>query len=251
MIKKTQHARDSAAGAARIEADNDATGLPRDISLEQAVIGAVLAMPAVVVNVVDILEPRHFYINVHAEIFAAILTLHSAGKHADPFTLSGLLQHCEGPFEDCKTIKQYLVALGARAGIPKRIREYALELIELDKRRHAKAALEQLAARTQDRKSNPSIEDLLGEASQQLDTIRTTDNDSLPFVRNWATPRPPIEMLVPNIGIPMREVTLLQGVGGAGKTTLGMQVLLHGTQMKRCRWRPNTASNSRARLTGA
>lgn len=84
-------------------ADIDGKIAPRDIELEQAVLGALMLESDAYINVCDILKPQCFYEPAHQKIFEAIQSLGAANKPIDLLTvteqlrLNGTLEFVGGP----------------------------------------------------------------------------------------------------------------------------------------------------------
>ncbi len=65
---------------------------PQSIELEKSVLGAMLIDKRGVDEVIDILEPMHFYLPEHQEIYSAIIELFQAGDPIDILTVSDKLR---------------------------------------------------------------------------------------------------------------------------------------------------------------
>lgn len=65
---------------------------PADPEAEQSVLGAILVRPAVMDQVVDILDPADFYREAHGRIFKAILDLYARNEPVDYVTVTALLK---------------------------------------------------------------------------------------------------------------------------------------------------------------
>lgn len=72
---------------------------PHDIQAEKSVLGAVLIDPAAVHLVVEFLRPQHFYLQEHAKIFSAMITLFEKQQPIDLVTLQNALKK-EGSLKD-------------------------------------------------------------------------------------------------------------------------------------------------------
>lgn len=62
--------------------------LPKSIESEQTVLGAMIAYPRVVIEVIDLLKSENFYNTKHMKIYKEIVSLHSVGVLVDIQTLS-------------------------------------------------------------------------------------------------------------------------------------------------------------------
>ncbi len=72
---------------------------PHDIGAEKSVLGAVLIDPASVHNVIEFLRPEYFYVQEHAKIFSAMVTLFEKQQPIDLITLQSQLKK-EGSLKD-------------------------------------------------------------------------------------------------------------------------------------------------------
>src|SRR5258708_33684992 len=66
--------------------------LPYNTEAELAVLDSIAIDPAALPMVVDLLEPRDFYANGHAAIYAAMLALHNREEVVDTVTLMDELE---------------------------------------------------------------------------------------------------------------------------------------------------------------
>lgn len=75
---------------------------PFNIDLEEAIIGGILVDPAAIAKVAGRLQPEHFYVGFHQDLYRAALDLHQSGRLADlesmaqRLTDSGLLKKVGG-----------------------------------------------------------------------------------------------------------------------------------------------------------
>ena len=65
---------------------------PRNLEVEASVLGALLIDHDAIVKVVEFLRPEHFYRQIHASIFEAILTLYEKREPADLITVPAQLK---------------------------------------------------------------------------------------------------------------------------------------------------------------
>ena len=70
--------------------------LPRNVEAEAAMLGAMMIDNRLADDIVDRLEPAHFYEPVHGRIFAAIKTLRGNDMLATPVTLRPMFEADEG-----------------------------------------------------------------------------------------------------------------------------------------------------------
>ncbi len=65
---------------------------PQNLDAEKGVLGSILLVSAVYDDVADVLEPEHFYLHAHQQIFTAIREMRAKGDSGiDPVTLAALL----------------------------------------------------------------------------------------------------------------------------------------------------------------
>ncbi|WP_375287353.1 DnaB-like helicase N-terminal domain-containing protein, partial [Sphingomonas sp.] len=74
----------------------EAVHLPRNVEAEAAMLGAMMIDNRLADDIVDRLEPQHFYEPVHGRIFAAIKTLRGQDMLATPVTLRPMFEADEG-----------------------------------------------------------------------------------------------------------------------------------------------------------
>jgi replicative DNA helicase len=76
---------------------------PNNLRAEESVLGAMLLSREAIADVVEVLEPEHFYKPAHAHLFDAVISLYSAGEPVDAVTVAeelqraGLLEEVGGP----------------------------------------------------------------------------------------------------------------------------------------------------------
>lgn len=61
---------------------------PHNTDAEEAVLGALMLSREAMADVIEILEPEHFYSPAHGHVFEAILSLYGAGQPVDPVTVA-------------------------------------------------------------------------------------------------------------------------------------------------------------------
>lgn len=64
-----------------------ARDLPHSIEAEQSVIGAIIANPSVIPEVMEIVKPEYFYSEQHKTIYSVIVRMYTGGKPADIVTV--------------------------------------------------------------------------------------------------------------------------------------------------------------------
>src|SRR5258708_4879928 len=77
--------------------------LPHNTEAELAVLDSIAIDPAALPQVVDLLEPRDFYANGHAAIYAAMLALHEREEVVDTVTLMDELERT-GEWHDVSSV---------------------------------------------------------------------------------------------------------------------------------------------------
>ncbi|WP_407699398.1 replicative DNA helicase [Streptomyces alkaliphilus] len=65
---------------------------PQDLEAEQCVLGGMMLSKDAITDVVEILEPGHFYKPAHETIYGAITGLFTRGEPVDPITVTNALQ---------------------------------------------------------------------------------------------------------------------------------------------------------------
>jgi replicative DNA helicase len=104
---------------------------PRNLQAEESVLGAMLLSREAIADVVEILEPEHFYKPTHGHIFEAVLSLYAAGEPVDAVSVgeelrrAGLLDAVGGPsvFIDLQAVTP---AVGSAAHYARIVEEHAL-----------------------------------------------------------------------------------------------------------------------------
>ncbi|MHC5932383.1 DnaB-like helicase N-terminal domain-containing protein, partial [Nostoc sp.] len=70
---------------------SDSKPLPQNIGAEEAILGGILLDPSAIYRVKDRLEPEHFYIGAHRDIYQACLKLSKKGEPTDLLSVSSWL----------------------------------------------------------------------------------------------------------------------------------------------------------------
>jgi replicative DNA helicase len=65
---------------------------PNNLRAEESVLGAMLLSREAIADVVEVLEPEHFYKPAHAHLYEAVTSLYSAGEPVDAVTVAEELQ---------------------------------------------------------------------------------------------------------------------------------------------------------------
>ena len=129
---------------------------PQDVEAEQAVLGSILAIPALVDVAAGLLRPEDFYRDAHSTIFKAMLALWRAGKPADIVTVNGKLRDQQEIDETGGRI--YLMDLMAAVPAPGAIAYYAQRVRVMAEHR----AVIKLGATAIEQASAGDLEDPLG-----------------------------------------------------------------------------------------
>ena len=74
-----------------IEKNNQSNLLPQNVEAEEAVLGAILVNPDVIIKVVEILKPESFYKPAHKYVFEAMLQLFNNNERIDLVSVSDVL----------------------------------------------------------------------------------------------------------------------------------------------------------------
>lgn len=180
---------------------------PANIEAEAALIGAILCENSVAAKLPPQLCAEHFFEPLHGRIFVAAMAKINSGQIANPVTLKPLFEADEA----MKVVGGvgYMAQLtGSGAGIIG-ARSFAEQVIELAGRRELIRSLEDQIAAARD------CERPFASAG-----ARAFDVADLAV---WSRTEPqPKEFVLPGY-VPLREVTLLSGAGGASKSTFGQQ----------------------------
>src|SRR5262245_43953774 len=78
---------------------------PYNIEAEQALLGAVLIRNEVIYEVLDFLEPDHFFDELHKHIYATLSKVIVAGRPASPITLKTFYETAE-PIDKALSVPQ-------------------------------------------------------------------------------------------------------------------------------------------------
>ena len=111
-----------------------------DVSLEQAVLDAVLAEPEQLAAVRAVLDPRAFYRQQHRAIYRAALDLDDAGEPVDVLTVEAALSRA-GPPKHGQTWAATLAGLVGSAPVWANALRYAVRIAELGHQRRVAVAL--------------------------------------------------------------------------------------------------------------
>jgi archaellum biogenesis ATPase FlaH len=204
---------------------DDPVAPPHNIEAEQAVIGSIMVTNRTIEAVRPILRPEHFFEPVHARIYAAALRHADAGRLADPITLKREFDADEGLRELGGA--KYLAAMATGAQNIQTAAEYARIVQGLAFKRGLSDVADDLAHAARNgaapleawAKAKAAFERLApehgGEGSARAQLMSAATWTREPPARRWTVEG----------WFPRREVTLLGGAGGAGKSLLVQQLL--------------------------
>lgn len=194
--------------------------VPWSCEAEQSVLGGLLLDNGAWGRVSDVLTDRTFYRFEHGEVYSAIGALVTADRPADVITVFEQLQH-QGRGDECGGVR-YLNSLAQSVPSASNIRHYAEIVREKASLRALLAGLDEAGAAARDApdaaqaigRAQQIIGDLASHAGAPAELFRTVDlahlGELAPQAQEWA-----LADLIPS-GHP----TLLNGHGGAGKSTL-------------------------------
>jgi len=193
---------------------------PVDIEAEQALLGAVLINPAAYQSIENTLLPEHFANAINSRIFKAAATLITAGANPDPVMLKHSLGE-EPLLASMGGTAGYIATLIRAAGPPSNAPFYAKAIKEVHFRRIAIAA----ATRVIDAANNPAepMSDSVAHASHIFGAVPHASLTLVCAADVAARPAPARPWIVPE-WLPSRQVTLLTGDGGTGKSQIAMQL---------------------------
>lgn len=148
----------------------DAPKIPANVEAERALLGALLIANRAAEYVPD-LKPDHFFFDLHAHIFAAILEGFEAGRIVNATTLAPRFRAYK--IDAATDGAQYLGRLITQATTVANVRDYARTVIDLAQRRALLVVADELAARATDPQdlTPPSV--LVEEAERALFLVST------------------------------------------------------------------------------
>lgn len=115
---------------------------PANIDAEQALLGAVLVNDRVM-NMIDALQPEHFYDPLHQRIFASMRALAAQGRRITPIMLKP--EYSEVSVGNITGV-QYLARLAAEATTVINAKDYASAIMDLASKRAIIAVAQELTA---------------------------------------------------------------------------------------------------------
>lgn len=194
---------------------------PVDIASEQAVLGSILINPEIYARVSTVLEPEHFYDDVHRQIYEIVTTLTEHGKLVSVLTVPAFMPPTIG--ETGVKTKVYLARLAAESVPIEMAMGYARHVREIALRRRIAEISVQMAP-----DAATDAAQLAAEAIDALDTIVASS-------ASWALPAASMAQVMTRsvdkvakayqndskiIGIPTGLRDLDQKMGGLSPETL-------------------------------
>jgi RecA-family ATPase len=214
-----------------------------DVEVEQALLGAILTNNRAYCRVSDFLRPEHFSSPVHGRIYAAIGELVEQGREANPIILKNLFDR-DGALVDVGGA-QYLARLVEATVTIINAEHYGRTIRDLHLRRELIVLGEDIAAAAHLADPARGASAIVHDYARRLEEIDARESNALGFTIASSLSGVAIPERVWTVGywIPAREVTLLTGDGGTGKTLLSQQLLVAaasgrswlGLPTRRCR----------------
>jgi RecA-family ATPase len=209
--------------SAMTEADYERPELPVNIEAEQCLLGTILVIPAVYGRVESFLRPEHFGNAVHARIYAAVGELIAEGVKPDAVLVKDRLGE-EPVLVPLGGIAAYIAKLLGAVMPPANAVHYGKAIIEAANRR----ALMQVGIDATRDARNPDVAPTELAARIDAELRRLADVTASKFTITRASdlagkPVPERVSIVPE-WVPARQVTLLTGDGGVGKSLIAMQL---------------------------
>ncbi|PNQ97304.1 replicative DNA helicase [Azospirillum argentinense] len=158
----------------------DATSLPHNEDIEQALLGALLFGGAYH-RIAGALRPEHFYDEAHGEVFAVIAELAEAGRTVNPLTVCQALGEIS-LFTANGGTRAYLECLEGAYITPKAASDYAGVIRDLHQRRQLACMAEWLKAQALKPDLDRNAASLVAQAQSELDLL-----ESGPSSRDTAT----------------------------------------------------------------
>ena len=92
------------------EYDLSGINLPYNLDAEQSVLGAVLMDGEAMADIATVLQPEHFHVQLHKDIYAVMLQMFLSGERIDIVTVLDKIMQ-QGVFETAEQAKEYLAKL--------------------------------------------------------------------------------------------------------------------------------------------
>jgi len=194
---------------------------PQNLEAERALLGAILFDASCLKDARELLSPREFYLEGHADIFAAMIALADTGADIDLITLGEKLKHHR---RHTSTSEIAALAGYAQPGLTG-IKEHARIIVD---KANARKLLDEFRDRESELRAGLSFDDT-------IEKLRTGIN-AFPFDLGAATaPRSPILVRISSVQreivswlwrdrIPRGKLTMFEGNPGLGKSWLTLAI---------------------------
>lgn len=194
--------------------------LPTNIEAEQCLLGAILLKNEIYLKVRGFLRPEHFANGVHSRIYAAAAKAIENGQPATPTTLKSAFETEEDITRIGMTAIEYLRGIAGSAVTFVNAPWYAQSIVDCSDRRQIIDIATAIgdAAYTQD----TPVDDIIPRALSRLQLHSPTVE--LTCAADLADTTPPPRPWLIKDWIPRRQVTLLSGDGGGGKSQIALQL---------------------------
>jgi replicative DNA helicase len=143
--------------------------MPQNIEAEQALLGALLINNEALNHVADFLRAEHFFLPIHARVFAAIERLVERGQIANPVTLKHQFDGDEALADAGGA--QYLARLAGAAVTIINARHYGHTIHDLALRRNLIGVGEEMVLQAYEASSEASATEQIESAEQRLYTL--------------------------------------------------------------------------------
>ncbi|MHC5862038.1 DnaB-like helicase N-terminal domain-containing protein [Nostoc sp.] len=141
---------------------SDSKPLPQNIGAEEAILGGILLDPSAIYRVQDRLEPKHFYIGAHRDIYQACLKLSKKGEPTDLLSVSSWLSD-----------QNLLARIGGRNKLAELVGR-TVSAVNIDK--HADTVIKKYKRRELIREGNRTIKLAYDENQDLVDIFSTVTN---------------------------------------------------------------------------
>lgn len=142
--------------------------LPANVESEAALLGALMYDNRLIDSIADMLRPHDFFEDVHGRIFSAIVDKAAAGQTANPITLKSLFDS-DAALADVGGAS-YLAKLTGSGAVTIGARDFALDILELAKRRRLLCSLDE--ARSLGADYSKSTDDIAAIAEKALAEVQ-------------------------------------------------------------------------------
>lgn len=153
----------------------DSQGMPHDIEVEQAVLGAIL-LSNDVIDTLDNLRPEHFFEQLHGHIFGIACKMIQSGHQATPLTLAPFFAD-HPTIGEHLTVKQYLGRLAVNGATPRQVAQLAQDLRHFAIRRALVMMGEELQSAARDTIGGANANELVEDIERYLCGLVENAND--------------------------------------------------------------------------